>query len=264
LIVFSDASKNDGTKEGVEETRLYLKTITGFKSIRIVEREKNFGLANNIVDGVTFVINEFGKIIVLEDDLLTSPYFLKYMNEAMNIYENEEDVISVNGYIYPLKKKLPESFFIRGADCLGWGTWKRGWDLFEKDGQSLLSEIKKKGLKKEFDFSGSYNYTKMLEKQSKGMIGSWAIRWYASAYLKEKLTLYPVRSLIFHNGSDGSGTNCSSNDDYYVELSETPIIIEKTEIKENKVARKAFIHYFRYTLLARKIKNRLKKIFTKN
>ena len=166
LIVFSDASKNDGTKEGVEETRLYLKTITGFKSVRIIEREKNFGLAINIVDGVTSVINEFGKIIVLEDDLLTSPYFLKYMNEAMNIYENEEDVISVNGYIYPLKKKLPESFFIRGADCLGWGTWKRGWDLFEKDGQSLLSEIKKKGLKKEFDFSGSYNYTKMLEKQS--------------------------------------------------------------------------------------------------
>ena len=88
----------------MEETRSYIRNITGFKSLRIIERDRNFGLANNIIDGVTSIVNEFGRIIVLEDDLLTSPYFLKFMNEALSLYEDEERVISVHGYIYPIKK----------------------------------------------------------------------------------------------------------------------------------------------------------------
>lgn len=104
LIIFSDAPKNEAAKKGVEETRSYIRNITGFKSLRIIERDRNFGLANNIIDGVTSIVNEFGRIIVLEDDLLTSPYFLKFMNEALSLYEDEERVISVHGYIYPIKK----------------------------------------------------------------------------------------------------------------------------------------------------------------
>jgi hypothetical protein len=260
LIVYSDAPGSEGAVEGVEQTRLYLKSISGFKSVVLIEREENFGLANNIIDGVTDVINRYGRIIVLEDDLLTSPYFLTYMNEAMNMYENDNEVISVSGYVYPLKKKLPESFFIRNADCLGWGTWQRGWELFVKDGRRLLEEIKKNQLEKDFDFSGSYPFTGMLERQVNGRIGSWAIRWYASAFLKNKLTLYPGRSLIFHNGSDGSGTNCGASSEYDVELSETPIHLERIDTKENIDARKAFIYYFRYTSLSRKIKSLLKRI----
>ena len=263
LIIYSDAPKNEEAKQGVLETRQYIHSITGFKSIRIIEREENFGLSSNIIDGATNIINEYGRIIVLEDDLLTSPYFLRYMNEGLNIYENESDVISILGYIYPIKKTLPESFFILGSDCLGWGTWKRGWDLFNTDGQKLLDEIKKKRLERTFDFSGSYPYTKMLEKQTKGLVGSWAIRWYASAFIYGKLSLYPGRSLIFHNGSDGSGTNCDVNNEYDVELSTTPIILEKIDIKESKIARKAFIYYFRHTRLKRIIISRLKKFFNK-
>ena len=261
LIVFSDAPKNEDAQKGVEDTRSYLRTVSGFKSVKIIERETNRGLADNIIDGVTSVVNEQGKIIVLEDDLLTSPYFLTFMNQALEKYENEEKVISVHGYAYPVNKKLPESFFIRGADCLGWGTWKRAWDLFVEDGQHLLNEIKEKRLSKEFDFSGSYPYTKMLEKQAKGTIGSWAVRWYASAFLNNKLTLYPGRSLIFHNGSDGSGTNCDENDELSVELSTTPILLEEIMIEENKDARDAFIYFFRYTRLKRLITARLKKLF---
>ena len=196
LIIFSDAPKNEVAKKGVEETRSYIRNITGFKSLRIIERDRNFGLANNIIDGVTSIVNEFGRIIVLEDDLLTSPYFLKYMNEALFLYEEEESVISVQGYIYPIRKILPETFFIRGADCLGWGTWKRGWDLFNPDGSELLYCLKERNLTKEFDFGGTYPYTRMLERQVNGEIGSWAIRWYASAFLKKKLALYPGKSLV--------------------------------------------------------------------
>ena len=263
LIIYSDGYKDEKTREGVEETRKYIQSITGFKLIQVIKREKNWGLANNIIDGVTAVVNTYGRIIVLEDDLLTSPYFLKYMNEGLNFYENEEDVISIHGYTFPVKGKLPETFFIRGADCWGWGTWKRGWDLFEADGVKLLSELLYSHKTKEFDFGGSYPYTKMLKKHVEGKVDSWAIRWYASAFLKNKLTLYPGRSLIFYNGNDGSGTNCGVSDEFKIELSTSPVHIDSIEIKESSIAGKMYNHYFRYTMRKSRIKLFLKKIFSK-
>jgi hypothetical protein len=263
LIIYSDGYEGEETRKGVEETRKYIQSITGFRSVQVVEREKNWGLANNIIDGVTTVVNKYGRIIVLEDDLLTSPYFLKYMNEGLNHYENKEEVISIHGYIYPVKGILPEFFFIKGADCFGWGTWKRGWLLFESDGSKLLSELIRRHKTKEFDFGGSYPYTKMLEKQVDGRIGSWAIRWYASAFLKDKFTLYPGHSLIFHNGSDGSGTNCGISDEFKVELSTSPIHLDLIEIEESAIARKMYIRYFRYAMRKSRIKSLFKKIFLK-
>ena len=260
LIIYSDGPKNSAAEERVRQTRIYIKGITGFRSIKIIERTENMGLAANIIDGVTQVVNEYGRIIVLEDDLLTSPYFLKFMNEALTMYEHVEEVISVHGYVFPIKRRLPESFFIRGADCLGWGTWKRGWDLFTPNGAELLNEIKARKLEWIFDFSGSYPFTKMLEKQAKGSVSSWAVRWYASALLKDKLTLYPGRSLIFHNGSDGSGTNYSGDNALDVKLSDRPIVLERLLPAENMNARKAFIDYFRYTMLWHKIRYQIKSV----
>ncbi len=248
LIIFSDAPKNDAAEDGVRQTRAYLRGITGFRSINLIERAENMGLAANIIDGVTQVVNEYGQIIVLEDDLLTSPFFLKYMNEALSMYEDANEVISVHGYIFPIKRKLPESFFIRGADCLGWGTWKRGWDLFTPNSAELLDQIRAHKLEWTFDFSGSYPFMKMLEKQADGL-------------LKGKLTLYPGRSLIFHNGSDGSGTNYSGDNALDVKLSDRPIVLERLLLEEDKNARKAFIGYFRYAMLWHKIQYRIKSVF---
>ena len=146
LIIFSDGPKHEKDVKKIDEVRKYLKTIDGFKSIEIFEKENNLGLSNSIISGVTEVVNRYGKIIVLEDDLVVSPYFLEFMNNALVKYENEEKVISIHGYIYPIKNKLPETFFIKGADCWGWATWKRGWDLFEPNGQKLLDELLNKNL----------------------------------------------------------------------------------------------------------------------
>lgn len=229
LIIFSDGPKGEGresvvanqisavggqktdhrqpiTDYRIQEVREYIRTITGFKSLRIVERERNLGLANSIISGVTEVVNKYGKIIVLEDDLVTSPYFLQYMNDALNLYENEEKVISIHGYVYPIEG-LPETFFLKGADCWGWATWKRGWDLFEADGKKLLTQLKEKKLLKRFDFDEAYPYTKMLKDQIEGKNDSWAIRWYASALIHDKLTLYPGKSLVKNIGTDSSGTH---------------------------------------------------------
>ena len=256
LIIYSDAPKDKDAEDGVNKTREYIRTITGFKSVQIIERSHNWGLANSIIDGVTSVINKYGKGIIVEDDLITSPFFLQYMNEALDIYENDQNVISIHGYMYPVKKEMPESFFIKTADCWGWATWKRGWDLFNPNSKELLAEIIRKKKCRKFDFNNSYPYTEMLKAQIRGEVDSWAIRWYASALVNDKLTLYPGRSLVFQNGMDGiGGTHCGEDPRYIVELSPTPIMLKKIKTKESKQARRAMTNYF-VSLLSRKARKK--------
>ena len=259
LIIYSDASI-DPFNNKVLETRNYIKSVIGFRSIVIIERSKNWGLSRNIIDGVTSVINEYGKVIVLEDDLVVSPFFLKYMNEALDFYEKEEQIVCIHGYVYPVKRKLPETFFIKGADCWGWATWKRGWDLFCLDGKFLLDEINRYNMKREFDFEGSYPYYKMLKRQVEGSNDSWAIRWYASAFLNNKLTLYPGTSLVTQIGMDGSGTHCGANSIYDVQLLNRPINISKITIDQTLSARKIFTYYFRYTMKIAKLRSYIKRM----
>ena len=246
IFIFSDGPKTEEDEPKVEEVRKFLKTIQGFKQIEIIEREKNWGLAKNIIDGVTKVVNEYGTIIVLEDDLVTSPYFLTYMNKALEMYQHEEKVASISGYVYPLPhpEKLPETFFIRGADCWGWATWKRAWQYFEPDGKKLLALLNKRKECRLFDFNGSYPYTRMLKDQIKGKNNSWAIRWYASTFLNNMLTLYPRKSLVRNIGLDDSGTHCSTIDVFDGEVFHE-IVLEKIPVVENKDARLQFEIYLR-------------------
>lgn len=244
LIVFSDGSKNN-TRLKVQEVREYVRTISGFKSLRVVEREKNYGLAKNIISGVTEIVSQYGRIIVLEDDIVISPFFLEYMNFSLDRYENNEEVISIHGYVYPIKG-LPDFFFVKGADCWGWATWKRGWDLFEKDGTKLLSELKKRKLCREFDFNYSYPYTSMLEGQIKGTNDSWAIRWYASAFLKNKYTLYPGKSYVENIGFDGTGTHCSVAESFSnkIDVCSNFIYTFPENVKDSFLEKEKFIVYF--------------------
>ena len=137
LFIYSDAAKNKNGEDKVNKVRQYIKNIDGFKKVTIFERKKNLGLAGSIIDGVTKIVNDYGKVIVLEDDLVTSPFFLKYMNQALELYKYEVRVASIHGYIYPIEN-LPETFFIKGADCWGWATWRNKWSIFESNGQKLL------------------------------------------------------------------------------------------------------------------------------
>lgn len=244
LIVFSDGAKNHESNQKVEEVRQYLKTISGFKSVKVVERDRNLGLARSIISGVSQVVGEYDRVIVMEDDLVTSPFFLHYMNDALEYYADEDEVISIHGYCYPVRGTLPETFFIKGADCLGWGTWQRGWSLFEENSQKLLERLKQKDLLLRFDFFGAYGYTKMLKNQIKGKNDSWAVRWYASALLNDKLTLYPGQSLVFHIGYDGSGTNCGVDNCLDVALCERQLLIGTAEVAENMTAVEQFRHFF--------------------
>ena len=244
LFVFSDAPKDSDLDEKIKAVREFIASTTGFKSLTIIERPHNLGLANSIIDGVTNLCNKYGQVIVLEDDLVTSPYFLKYMNDALDFYRDEERVISIHGYIYPLKAKLPETFFLRGADCWGWATWKRGWDIFEPNGEKLLEQLKQRKLEKQFNFDGAYEYVRMLKNQILKKNDSWAIRWHASAFLNDSLTLYSGKSLVNNIGNDSSGTHSGSTSEYDVILNNTPVEIKQIAIMETTVARNAIIDFF--------------------
>lgn len=244
VFIFSDGPKNIDDEEKVEQVRKYLKTINGFKEIYVIEREKNYGLSNNIVDGVTRIVNEYGKVIVMEDDLLTSPYFLKFMNQGLEIYEGEEKVVSIHGYIYPIEG-LPETFFIRGADCWGWATWREKWKIFEPDGKKLLEEIRKRNIAKEINFNNSYNYVGLLEDTISGKVDSWAVKWYISAFLKGLLTLYPGVSYVNHIGSGIDATHASGSDFLLHAKLNDKCSIKKIKVKEDKRARKKIEEFFR-------------------
>lgn len=245
LVIFSDAARSLQDKEAVEEVRYYIQTIDGFRSLTIHYRPHNFGLANSIISGVSQIIDEYGQVIVLEDDMITSPFFLKYMNDALARYAEDERVISVHGYLYPLNAKLPETFFLLGADCWGWGTWRRAWSIFNPDGRFLLNELDRRDLKRSFDFNNTYPYSQMLRMQVSGDNDSWAIRWYASAFLANKLTLYPNRSLIHNIGNDSSGTHCNDTRVYDNLLSATPINVEWIKVQPSYIAYRAFASFFK-------------------
>lgn len=244
LIIFSDAAKTPDKQAAVNDVRNYLSTVTGFRSVTIHKRVKNLGLANSIINGVTQILAEYERIIVLEDDIVTSPHFLGYMNDALERFRNDERVASIHGYVYPVQQFLPEAFFLAGADCWGWATWRRGWQLFNPDGKALLDELKHRDLIKSFNMNGTFPFSEMLENQVKGLNDSWAIRWHASAFLAGKLTLYPGRSLVLNIGNDRSGTHCVAITDFDGQLSETPINLDHVAVEISDDASKAIEIFF--------------------
>ena len=245
IIIYSDSARTANHNKAVDEVRSYLSDLTGFRSIKVIHRYENFGLAESIIQGVTEVLQRSEKVIVLEDDMVVSPYFLEYMNEALEQFVDDDRVISVHGYVYPVEIELPEAFFLTGADCWGWATWRRGWALFNSEGQYLLDELVRRHLIQEFDYNGAYPFLSMLKAQIKGANDSWAIRWHASAFLAGKLTLYPGRSLVHNIGTDSSGTHCEDSDSMDAKLSETKINLNNFAVESSRTARGAFENFFR-------------------
>jgi len=243
LFVYSDAPKNAAAAERVAQVRSHARSVKGFSSVEVIEQQLNQGVARSIINGVTDLTARFGKVVVLEDDLLPSPHFLRYMNDSLQRYADEDRVISVHAYCYPVAEKLPETFFLRGADCWGWATWSRGWDLFEADGRRLLSALQQRQLAHDFDFEGSYPYSQMLRDCIGGKNDSWAIRWYASAFLHGKLTLYPGSSQVQNIGADDSGIHVGSTRFFQHAAWGDELEVGGIPVQESREARRAFARY---------------------
>jgi len=248
LYIYSDGAKNADDEVAVNEVRQYIEQIDGFAAIDIVKSKTNRGLANSVIAGVTQVVNQHGKVIVLEDDLVVAPYFLQFMNDALSTYEDEERVGHIQACDFTQDPSLPPTFLIKWTGSWGWATWKRAWKLFNPDGKQLLAQLEEQKLTRTFDFDGNYPYTRMLRRQIAGQNNSWAIRWNASLFLNNVLSLNVGRSLVNNNGFDGSGTNCGGGDLYQSNLWLQPLPVEKiSPIEENMDARRVFACYYHRT-----------------
>lgn len=248
LFIYSDAAKDETSQAAVKEVRAFIRSIQGFKKITITERAENWGLARSIIDGVTTQINRYGRVIVLEDDLVVAPHFLQFMNDALETYRDEERVGHIQACDFTHDPSLPDTFLIKWTGSWGWGTWNRAWKHFNADGKALLTELESRKLTYTFDFNGKYGYTRMLRRQIEGKNNSWAIRWNASLFLKGILSLNVGKSLVQNEGFDGSGTNCGGGGLYASELYMERLPVKKiSPIEENIQARNAYVRYYART-----------------
>ena len=227
LFIFSDGYKNQKDRQKVKKVRDIINNINGFKNIDVFESEKNKGLANSVIDGVTKIINKYGKVIVLEDDLVTSKNFLRYMNRGLDFYEGNKDIWSISGYNIPID--IPDNYeydvyLSYRAHSWGWATWKDRWNKIDwkiKDFDEFINNKKKQKL---FNRAGN-DMTRMLKRQIKGQIDSWAIRWCYNQFEEDSYTIYPVKSKVKNIGMDGSGVHCGVSNQHDVIL----------DAKDNKV-----------------------------
>lgn len=244
LFIFSDGPKTEAKAAGVKENRKFIHTISGFKNITIIERDRNWGLANSLIAGITDVINQYGKVIVVEDDLILSPYFLKFMNDGLEKYEDDDTVGTICGYVFPFQKSLPDTFFLYFMHPWGWATWKRSWNLLDTDTKRLLRKMRFKT--KKFNLGGNCGSYGNLYCQKVGLVDSWYIRFYASLFLNKKLNLFPGKTMVTNSGLDGSGTHCGKGlqkTNNFI-LNPNPIEMKVISVEESQLAYSVFKSFY--------------------
>lgn len=211
LIIYADAARHDKDAAAVQAVRAVISNVRGFKSVTLHLREKNVGLARNIIEGVSNVTQQYGRVIVLEDDIVTSPAFLGFMNAALDKYQTKPNVWHISGWNYPIETDgLDDAFFWRLMNCWGWATWVDKWQHFNKDPQRLIDSWSDKQ-KHYFDLDGSGVFWSQVTNNQIGKINTWAIFWYATIYENRGLCLNPSKSYVDNIGLDGSGVHCGNS-----------------------------------------------------
>lgn len=248
LFIFSDnhkVSANEEEVRKVREVREYIRTIDGFKKINIIEAKENKGLANSVIEGITQIINVYGKVIVLEDDLVVSEYFLSFINNALNVFEKNKEIWSISGYTPPINFEgyTDDLYIIKRGCSWGWATWKDRWETINWSNEFYKNALSDRSIRKSFNQTG-YDMSIMLEFQLKGQIDSWAIRWCYNQFIQDKYTVYPVKSFVQNIGTDNSGTHSGNTNKYNVKISNINQLIIKDNISENKKIVKRFRRFY--------------------
>lgn len=246
LYIFSDGAKDAGAIPAVEEVRRVIREAWEFKDVHVVERTHNLGLAANVIDGVSNVIKKHKKAIVLEDDVLFSEHALAYFNDALTLYQKEEKIMHISGFIYELDRtNVPDTFFTRYVASQAWATWERAWDCFQEDIEAIIQQFDEKKIS-DFTFEGTMNFWRQIQQQKEKKIDSWAIRWYASVFLRGGLALSPNQSLIENIGHDGSGIHSEISKMFVTTIRNEPITCFSNKVEESKNGYLALKHYFKH------------------
>lgn len=268
LYVFSDAAKSEKGQEKVDEVRALIRKTDwrkNFQKVTVVEAAENKGLANSIIGGVSSVLKDYGKVIVLEDDLILSPYFLQYMNGALDFYKDDPKIWSVSGYSSPMKslRRYPHDVFYSYRGCSwGWATWEDRWEKTDWEVSDYDRFLQDKGWQKQFNRGGS-DLTGMLGLQMEGKINSWAVRWVFAQSNLDMYTVYPKHSYLLNDGCDGSGTHVGNTAEYSTSIGEGASVckFERLDV-DPKIAREFWYKYS--DTLDKKIKRNLKKLLKKH
>lgn len=265
LHIFSDGPKTTNDTSEVSAIRDYLKSITGFKSVSIYENQENKGLAYSIVNGVSTIIEKYGNCIVLEDDIVTSPYFLTFMNDALDIYENTKEVMHISGYMYPHKRNLPETFFFNVPLCWGWATWERAWNQYKDNANDHIDYINKNKLWKDFNKFGGKYLERQLRKNKDGSMNTWFIHWHATIFRSSGYCLFPKETLVDNIGFDSSGQHSANTNKFYSPMADYKIQVFPLSLKENKEAASSirYFYMFKRNSYIKKIKQVFSMIFKK-
>jgi len=263
LHVFIDGPREKKDIEKTAEVKSIVQSKLWCKEVYVNTSDKNYGTSSQIINGVTKFCKERGRAIILEDDIFISPFFLSYMNRALDVYANDERVMEVTGYMFPVKGLNKETGFMRGNCGWGWGTWDRAWRHFEPDGKKILDQLKDKKVRHEFNYRGAYKFHGLLTPQENGDIGIWDIRWFGSIFFNNGLTLFPGKSLVKNIGFDGSGTNIPNIGSFDTVLSDSPVGNFPDKIEETEEFLLATIGFYRsqktIKALLKKIISRLKR-----
>jgi len=269
LYIYCDGPKEGATQmqmEKIDEVKKVIRSVQWTKEVHINEAVENKGLARNVIDGVTEIVNKHGKVIVLEDDLILSTSFLSYMNNALDKYEKDTIVKQVSGFLFPIDiEEKNEAFFMPLTNTIGWGTWRRAWSEIDLTAPGYERLKTDKRLRHQFNLDGSYDYTSMLLKQMKNEnFGSWAILYWWHVFNQKGLVLFPDYPLVQHNDFGNMGTHSGSDDHYTKSNWKNNYIVsnfpEKVMMDEKKymVFKKYIKSYSRFSLSNFKIK--LKKL----
>lgn len=247
LYIYADGPKHNATEDdlnAIKQTRKVLKEQKWCGDVVIVESEVNKGLAKSIVDGVTEIVEKFGTVIVLEDDIVTSSGFLQYMNDALNHYSKNEKVMHVSGYMYPHDENLQDTFFYNVTLCWGWATWKSSWTKYNNDATYLWKEISDRNLFYKLNKFGGNYLSAQLGQNITGQLDTWFIKWHASVLLNNGFTLFPKRSFVDNIGFDSSGVHNGSTNQFNNISLLASVKIDEIPLIENDDGAKVMIDFY--------------------
>ena len=253
LYIYSDGGKDKKSWAQVRDVRSYIESVSGFKEINLIYQEKNLGLAESIITGVTQTINKHGKLIVLEDDHVTSSLFLGFMNECLKLYEKEKNIWQVSGWAFPIRaESLEDVVKHKFMNCWGWGTWKEKWKHFEKKPDQLIAKYKKKEIEK-FCLGGAdpILWDQVIGNYN-GAINSWAIFWHEVIYKNNEFYINPTKTLLKNIGIDGSGVHHGCHDYFDAELNLFTPKLSKQAKTSNDFNERVELFYFKYNYSLRK------------
>lgn len=215
LWIFCDGPKPGADPASIEAVRTLAHDPVWqdrFATVQVQVSEQNKGLARSIISGVTAAMERAGRVIVVEDDLLVAPDFLRFMNDCLDFYTDDQTVGSISGFS-PLSH-APTGY---GHDVIalprncshGWATWADRWVQIDWEAKGAAQLARTPHLRRRFNAAGNDRFAR-LQRQLADKIDSWSIRFGLWQTLAERHTIYPVHNRVRNIGFDGSGVHTRS------------------------------------------------------